>query len=203
MSRSEKTMKEIMLLIMIGMLGLVSAISISPDRLDLNLSVGESYTNQFEIHSEMESNVSIVSINKNCLIIEENFSVDNGINYKNLTIYIPFDASPMEQDCEFEVSFIDILSSTYVERSSGGGHSHKVITPPKNLENQTSMTNQTSVVLTNETINVVNETIDLDDGLIDYENVDGIDKTTQRESFVNKIGNFFESIWNWIKELFR
>ena len=196
-------MKEIMLLIMIGMLGLVSAISISPDRLDLNLSVGESYTNQFEIHSEMESNVSIVSINKNCLIIEENFSVDNGINYKNLTIYIPFDASPMEQDCEFEVSFIDIPSSTYVERSSGGGHSHKVITPPKNLENQTSMTNQTSVVLTNETINVVNETIDLDDGLIDYENVDGIDKTTQRESFVNKIGNFFESIWNWIKELFR
>ena len=199
-------MKEIMLLIMIGMLGLVSAISISPDRLDLNLSVGESYTNQFEIHSEMESNVSIVSINKNCLIIEENFSVDNGINYKNLTIYIPFDASPMEQDCEFEVSFIDIPSSTYVERSSSGGHSHKVITPPKNLEDQTSMTNQTSVVLTNETINVVNETIDLDDGLIDYENVDGIDKTTQREkieSFVNKIGNFFESIWNWIKELFR
>ena len=199
-------MKEIMLLIMIGMLGLVSAISISPDRLDLNLSVGESYTNQFEIHSEMESNVSIVSINKNCLIIEENFSVDNGINYKNLTIYIPFDASPMEQDCEFEVSFIDIPSSTYVERSSGGGHSHKVITPPKNLEDQTSLENQTSVILTNETINVVNETIDLDDGLIDYENVDGIDKTTQREkieSFVNKIGNFFESIWNWIKELFR
>jgi hypothetical protein len=86
-----------------------------------------------------------------------------------------------------------------------GGHSHKkVVTIPKN-------TNQTSVVLTNET-NVVNETIDLDDGLIDYENVDGIEKTTQRtgepvkekiESFVNNIGNFFESIWNWFKELFK
>lgn len=183
-------MKEIILITIIGMLSLVSAISISPDRLDLNLSVGESYTTQFEINSNMDSNVSVLSLNKNCLM-EETFLVNSGINYKNLTIYIPFDASPTEQDCEFEIRFIDI-PSIQVSSGGGGGHSHKVVVPIINATNQTNQSQYGVDMHTDisEDVGVI-PTADTNQTIIPIQ---------EKE---NPIKHFFSSIWEWFKGLFK
>jgi len=126
------------------------------------------------------------------VVISNNLSKINYVfTNETATITIPNDASVQT----FTIAFYGYKKEVAVIHSGGSsGSGHWIQGTPK-------------IVPENVTIN--NETINLDEGLVNYDNVDGIgieNKTTQRErieSFVNNIGNFFESIWNWFKELFR
>jgi len=174
-------------------ISLASAISITPNSLDLNLYVGDSYTQQFEIYSEKSSNITIESSNINCLIQESNFSINSGTTYKNLTIYIPFNATPINQDCEFKINFIDI-----VEVTSSGSHSHHshndVINTIKNTTNQSQQENNSNIegsssLADNNLPPILNISNDSD-----Y-NPSSNELNKQTKEFFKQISDFFKSYW--------
>jgi len=129
------------------------------------------------------NNITDIVISNNLSIIDYTFTNETA------TITIPNDASVQT----FTITFYGYKDEEPVVVYSGGGSSKKII--PKNITNATIINNTT-----------INDTID--DGIVGNETSDGMNIDinsieTPEETILNKIGDFFESIWNWFKELFK
>lgn len=118
-------MKAILILIAssIFLMNIISATSITPSQIELNLSAGEQTSINFTINSDDNSVLQIVSDNSNCVIVNELYEVNKGVNYKTLTFYIPADTDLSDKECNFDFKFLDTkenIQTVYVHSGGGG-----------------------------------------------------------------------------------
>lgn len=107
----------------IFLMTIISATSITPSQIELNLSAGEQTSINFTINSDDNSVLQIVSDNSNCVIVNELYEVNKGVNYKTLTFYIPADTDLSDKECNFDFKFLDTKENiqTFYVHSGGGG----------------------------------------------------------------------------------
>lgn len=140
-------MKTITIIVMaMTLMSLVSATSISPSNIDLNLSVGEQATVNLTINSDQNSVIKIESDNPSCVVIDGVYEVFKGDNLRNLTIYIPWNVSLGSQDCNFNFKFLDLQEvvkevTKEVNVGGGGGLVYRNVTVYQNVTNPESTQN--------------------------------------------------------------
>lgn len=115
--------KTIILVLTVFLIGAITALSITPNEINLNLSAGDSITIPINITSEIESDVLIKTDNQNCVIENGLFHIKDFIS-NNLTIYVIANSTLGDFECGFNYEFVDYLipdTSQTIYVSTGGG----------------------------------------------------------------------------------
>lgn len=119
-------MKNTIITTILGILliGLMSATSISPNNIELNISAGDQKTIEMIIDADEDSIMEITSDNPNCVIDNRIYNVTQGLNYENLTFYVPADADLSSKECNFNFEFLNISEIILPVNNGGseGGH---------------------------------------------------------------------------------